>query len=463
MFDDDEEEGELSGGQMSFGDHLEELRGRIFKAAIFTFLAFIVTFYFHEAVLRFVLHPYNEVTSVLHMDSRLKLKGPTAGFFAYMKVSLIVALMVAAPAWMFQFWQFIAAGLYKNERRSVYKFAPPMLILFAGGVTFGYQVLIPIGLRYLLNFSDSTVLQNWFMLGEYLTLFTTLTLVLGVTFQLPIVMALLAKLELVGVESLRAKRRFFVLGAFVFGAILTPPDVITQILMATPLVFLFEFGIFLAWLMEGEKRGKVDWPRWRKRAAWAALVIGIMSIFAGEFGSVYRERKVARMIRTTASDADENVPYMEMFQLCEFVGFKTEFAFRYQEGKKVEKWVVAGGDDARLVLVRYSADRLQKTSRSATASTFTLNASSQSIDVDLIESPPGNEFMVELIQALGDATEDDKIVVARILEALVQSDGPKEVSLPRESPSEDEIESVVDAWSEWWKTRGDTWVYRAGR
>ena len=192
------DQAKLAQSKMSFGEHLEELRSRLLKAFLWTLLGLVIAFIWHLELMRFVLNPFHTVMEELNQDPSVKVTGPAQAFFSYVKVAFVCGVIFTAPMWIFQVWAFIAAGLYRNERSKVYKYIPFCLILFLAGISFGYTTLIPLGLRYLLSFGDPTVIQNWIGLKEYLGLFTVLTLVLGITFQLPVVMIGLARSGVVG-------------------------------------------------------------------------------------------------------------------------------------------------------------------------------------------------------------------------------------------------------------------------
>ena len=292
---------ELEHGRMSFGEHLEELRGRMFKSVLATLLGLIVCFIFHRDLLDFAVRPFREVMLGLNLDPTLKAVAPTQTFFAYLKVSFIAGLILTAPVWTYQLWAFIAAGLYRAERRVVYRYAPLCLGLFVGGLVFGYLVLIPFGLEYLLTFGDPAVVENWITLGEYLKLFTLLTLVLGLAFQLPVVMLGLVRLGIVQLDTLRRKRRIAILVIFVMAAILTPPDPITQLLLALPLLALFEFGLLLAWLSLGEERPALDRRLvWKRVRILLVVVLGVILVWRVGGPAWHRSQIDSRVAGETA-------------------------------------------------------------------------------------------------------------------------------------------------------------------
>lgn len=166
-------------------------------------------------------------------------------FMSYLKAAFVVALFVAAPFIGRELWAFIAAGLYDHEKRWVNIVAPLSYVIFLVGVLFGYFVLIPFGLRYLATYAGPELVESSITLSDYLSLFITLTLVVGVFFQLPLLMSFACLIRVVTWQFFAEKRRYFLLVAVIVGAMFTPPDPVTQMLLAGPLVLLYEVGIWL--------------------------------------------------------------------------------------------------------------------------------------------------------------------------------------------------------------------------
>ncbi len=177
-------------------------------------------------------------------------------FLNHLKVALICALFLASPLIFLELWGFVAVGLYRNERKVVYMFAPFSFLLFVAGVLFGYFVLIRLGLKFLGGYGDPALIETNLTLGFYLSIFLMLTFIVGVVFQLPLVMYVLARTGIVQPKSFSKFRRYFLVSAFLIAALLTPPDVITQILLGIPMIFLYELGIILAKI--GVKKRSVE-------------------------------------------------------------------------------------------------------------------------------------------------------------------------------------------------------------
>jgi sec-independent protein translocase protein TatC len=182
--------------------------------------------------------------------------GLPEAFFTYLKVAFLTGLIVASPIILYQFWMFVAPGLYKTERRMM---APVVLLsslFFIGGALFGYFVVFPWGFKFFLGFATDTI-RPLPSMREYFGFSAKLLLAFGLVFELPIVLTFLAKLGIVSVEFLKKNRKYAILIFFAGAAILTPPDVITQIMMALPLMALYEISIIGAKLF-GKKKPKEE-------------------------------------------------------------------------------------------------------------------------------------------------------------------------------------------------------------
>lgn len=186
-----------------------------------------------------------EIAQLREDQFKIRTIKPTAVFIAYLKVSFIAALFFASPYILFELWWFIGAGLYPAERRYVLTFLPLSALLFIVGLLFGYFILVPIGLSFLANYGGPEIL-NAFTLDHYLSLCITLTLLLGVVFELPLLMIFTCRIGVATPEGFARYRKYSLLFAVVAAAFLTPPDPATQLLMAGPLVFLYETGIWLS-------------------------------------------------------------------------------------------------------------------------------------------------------------------------------------------------------------------------
>ncbi|MEM7166982.1 MAG: twin-arginine translocase subunit TatC [Planctomycetota bacterium] len=183
----------------------------------------------------------------------LRLLKYTDSFFAHLKISLLVGLLFGLPWLAIEVWQFVAAGLYPPERRAVRPFLPTSLFLLGAGGLFGYTVLTPLGLTYLGGYGSPELLDTSFTLADYISLVVTLILGMALVFQLPLIMVFLTRAGMVQTAMFRRYRKVCIVCAVLIGAMLTPPDVVTQLLMAGPLVVLFELGIWVSDLLNRKR------------------------------------------------------------------------------------------------------------------------------------------------------------------------------------------------------------------
>ncbi|MBI5367171.1 MAG: twin-arginine translocase subunit TatC [Planctomycetes bacterium] len=248
---------------MSFGEHLEDLRTHVLRALYGFLLMVLLALVFQDGIMAVATWPHRSTMARIEHERRpeaapdpsslrLKVLAYPESIMAHIKLALIAAAFLSSPWLFFQIWTFVAVGLYPHERKYVNLFAPLTLGLFAAGALFGYYALIPLGLYYLATFGGDLVEMS-FTLDNYLDLFLTLTLVVGLSFELPLVMLFVAKIGLANAAAYRRHWRIAVLLAFVVAAVATPgPDPISQLLMAAPLVGLYFGGIALCrWLGAG--------------------------------------------------------------------------------------------------------------------------------------------------------------------------------------------------------------------
>ncbi len=220
-------------------DHLDELRKRLIRCFIAIFVGFGVAYIFKERLFQILIRP---LVNVLQEGDSLIFTGIPEAFFTYIKVSLLAGLLLVAPYIFYQFWMFVAPGLYKHERRLMVPIAIVSALFFVGGAMFGYFVVFPFGFEFLLGFATETI-RPLPSMREYLSFSSKLLLAFGLVFELPIVITFLARLGLVTVPFLKKNRKYALLLFFVGAAILTPPDVVTQTLLAIPMMVLYEISI----------------------------------------------------------------------------------------------------------------------------------------------------------------------------------------------------------------------------
>ncbi len=400
--------------RMTFGEHLTELRTRLVRSLLATVAALVVTMIFAEDLLRIVTAPYKRVMLDLHLDPSLKALGPTQPVITLFKVSLMAAVALAAPFWIYQLWAFVGAGLYEREKKPVRKYFPISLALFVGGVLFGYFALLPTGLRYLMTFVPPDLVQNWTGISEYLSLFFTLTILLGLTFELPVVMIGLAKAGMVGSELFRAKRKFVVLGIFIVAGILTPPDPVTQPLVALPLCLLYEFGILAAAAIEGKQRGKIAWKTVWSRGRWVLAAFVLMFVFRDRIARTWRGTQADA--KTETKDAATGVPWRSVAR--PLLGATPDAAYRLFE--KDGETTVAMASGPYVVLVRFGASNEQAVAAPVDGRSFEIlavQAGAVLWRADIADATPTAEVVPPLLEALETGSDDTRAAVRKILGA----------------------------------------------
>jgi sec-independent protein translocase protein TatC len=244
----DQEHGENH--KMSLTEHLIELRKRLTHSLIALGIGFGVCYYFKDRIFDIVTRP---LTQVLPKNSYLIYTGLTEAFFTYMKVAFFAALIITSPYILYQIWKFISPGLLPKEKKYVVPFVISSTFLFISGISFGYFVALPPAFEFFVSFNNK-YLQAMLSFKDYLSLFVTFLLGFGVSFELPVFIFFLTKLRIVNAKMLSKQRRYAILVIFIVAAILTPsPDALSQILMAIPLMFLYEISIFVSKFAENKK------------------------------------------------------------------------------------------------------------------------------------------------------------------------------------------------------------------
>jgi len=239
--------------KLPFTSHLEELRKRLIVCFIAVGAGFVVSFGFKEWLFKILVHP---LINVMKEGETLIYTGLPEAFFTYLKVAFLAGLIVASPIILYEFWMFVAPGLYRNERRMMVPIVLLSSFFFIGGALFGYFVVFPWGFKFFLGFATDTI-RPLPSMREYFGFSAKLLLAFGLVFEMPLVLTFLAKLGVVSVPFLKKNRKYAILLFFTGAAILTPPDVITQIMMALPLMLLYEISIIGAKLF-GKKKPKEE-------------------------------------------------------------------------------------------------------------------------------------------------------------------------------------------------------------
>jgi sec-independent protein translocase protein TatC len=242
--------------KLPFTAHLEELRSRLIKSFIAVGAGFGICYAFKETLFEILLYP---LLRVMPDGGKLIFTGIPEAFFTYLKVSFLAGIILASPVLLYQFWLFVAPGLYHRERRVLGPIIAVTSFFFIGGALFGYFVVFPSGFKFLLSFGADYI-RTLPSMREYLDFSTKLLFIFGLVFELPVVLASLARLGIVSVDYLKRNRKYAVILAFVAGAFLTP-DVVSMMLMAMPLMVLYEIGIFGAKIVSRRKAAEASGSR----------------------------------------------------------------------------------------------------------------------------------------------------------------------------------------------------------
>jgi sec-independent protein translocase protein TatC len=240
---------------MSFLEHLEELRKRIIWSIIAIGVAFGICFQFADRIYGYMQQPIMQALSRNHLEQKLVYLNPTEPFNMYLKIGLIAALFLASPFVLYQVWAFVAPGLYRNEKRYVMPFMVFSVGLFLLGGYFGYKVVYPQALDFLINFGKQ--FQPMITIGEYTDLFLTIIIGLGVVFEMPILIFFLALIGIVSPRWMWNNFRYSILVIFIIAAILTPTtDIMNMCVFAAPMIALYLISIGVAWLVHPKRRKK---------------------------------------------------------------------------------------------------------------------------------------------------------------------------------------------------------------
>lgn len=229
--------------------HLEELRKRLISCAIAVGAGFIICYIFSERLFQLLMLP---LKSQLPEGDKLIFTSLPEMFITYLKTGFIAGVLLVSPFIFYQLWLFISPGLYQHEKKLVIPFVVFSTILFVGGGLFGYFIVFPFGFKFFLGFANESI-KALPSVKQYFSFAIKLLFAFGVVFELPVVMFFLTKIGLVNPRMLKEKRKYAILLVFISGAILTPPDVMTQLMMAGPLLLLYEISIFISRLAVKKK------------------------------------------------------------------------------------------------------------------------------------------------------------------------------------------------------------------
>jgi len=244
---------------MPLMEHLKELRTRLLWSVGAFAIAFAVCYYFSAQVYGFLAQP---LADILHEqgggERRMIFTALYEAFFTYLKVAFFGAVFFSFPMWATQLWLFVAPGLYRSEKKAIYPFLIASPFLFLLGAALAYYFIFPLAWRFFITFetppgSGELPIQLEAKVSEYLSLVMQMILAFGIAFQLPVLLTLLCKVGILDVATLKKGRRYAIVGMFVVAAVLTPPDIISQVGLAVPLILLYEISIIAAGWMVPKK------------------------------------------------------------------------------------------------------------------------------------------------------------------------------------------------------------------
>ena len=245
----------------SFTSHFVELRSRLIKSILFIVIIFVISYTFAEQIYNFLVEPYANAVKDDQNQRRLIFTALHETFITYLKVAFFAAIFLGSPILLIQIYKFIAPGLYKNEKKAIlpYLVFTPILFLFGGLLV--YYLVMPLAIKFFLSFetvgsSTNLPIQLEAKVNEYLSLIMRLIFAFGISFQLPILLNLLARIGIVSSNYLKNTRRYVIVIIFTVAAILTPPDPVTQIGLAIPLLLLYEWSIITVRFTEKKAKEK---------------------------------------------------------------------------------------------------------------------------------------------------------------------------------------------------------------
>ncbi len=246
----------MSDTEESFISHLIEMRDRLLRAVLGVVIVFICLFPWAQDLYALLAKP---LLAALPKGGQMIATEVTTPFFVPMKVTLMAAFLLTLPWVFYQAWAFVAPGLYQHEKRIGVPLVISSVVLFLLGMAFAYFVVFPVVFGFIVGVAPQGVAVMT-DIGKYLDFVMTLFMAFGITFEVPVAVVLLVKMGMVSVAKLREIRPYVIVGAFVLGAIFTPPDVISQFMLATPLWVLYELGILVAAMVSRPKpEGEVDY------------------------------------------------------------------------------------------------------------------------------------------------------------------------------------------------------------
>ena len=241
-----------------FISHITELRTRLIHSFIFLFVFFIFCYFFAEYLYGFLVEPYAQAVKNDSIQRRLIFTALQETFLTYLRVAFFASFFVTSPFILIQIWKFIAPGLYKHEKSAIMPYLVATPILFFLGGLLVYYLVMPLAIKFFLSFESTGIITNLPIqleakVNEYLSLIMRLIFAFGISFQLPILLSLLARVGFIDSQYLKKRRKYVIVIIFAMAAVLTPPDPITQIGLGIPLLILYELSILSVSLIEKKK------------------------------------------------------------------------------------------------------------------------------------------------------------------------------------------------------------------
>jgi sec-independent protein translocase protein TatC len=238
----------MANEKLPFTAHLEELRRRLIICFIAVAVGFLVAYGFAEEIFQILMRPIIRVLPFENPTQKPSLifTGIAEGFLTYLKVAFLTGLFLAVPVIFYELWKFVAPGLYRHEKRYVLPFVLLSTVFFVGGALFGYFVVFPIGFQFFIKTFTTEFIKPLPSIKEYLSFSTKLLMAFGIVFELPLLIFFLSRIGVVNAAFLSRQRKYAVLIIFIVAATITPPDIISQLMMAGPLIVLYEIGVIVA-------------------------------------------------------------------------------------------------------------------------------------------------------------------------------------------------------------------------
>jgi len=245
--------------KMPLMEHLVELRRRLLTSVVFFFIAFIGCYYISQDLYGFLSQPLKEAMAQHgDADPRMIYTNLTEAFWTRVRVAAFASAFLCFPVWAGQLWAFVAPGLYKREKKAFAPFLIATPVLFVAGAATVYYLVLPIAWRFFLSFetlgtdTGGLPIELQAKVGEYLSLVMKMIFAFGIAYQMPVALTLLARVGIISSAALKAKRRYAIVGVFIAAAVLTPPDIFSQLSLAIPMLILYEISILACgWVERG--------------------------------------------------------------------------------------------------------------------------------------------------------------------------------------------------------------------